>query len=272
MENPMYTSQFSVFPNHFHQKHAKTTPFPSKRNLSNLLQKSQHVSCCTRGFLLKDWRIIDYRVTSPHEVWQAVPLTQQRIEMVLRQSLFLGSWKNNLWKSSDGCPPKKQNGWFRLVYLKDGEPVVFLFLVYKCFTLNDPPNFMSFTYFVGFIFWTSMFGFRIVFHWVDVFFVHNYWGKTRLDKILTDTGIFKTFGWPSKNEHFYTFLTLEEGGCHLQPVVLVGPLVPLSSDRGLVRITRSLSSPSSWTFVYVELWRRTFVPLKQRWLWWYSVG
>lgn len=208
MENPMYTSQFSVFPNHFHQKHAKTTPFPSKRHLSNLLQKSQHFFV-----VLEDvsWRIegsLINKVTSPHEVWQAVPLTQLRIEMVLRQSLLLGSWKTT-WENP--ATDVLQTGgfvWFSWK-ISDREPVVFLFLVYKWFTLNDPPNFMSFTYFVGFMNKYVWIPNRLSLSWCV--FCPQWLGENTSWQNLTDTGIFKAFGWPSKNEHFYTFLTLEEG-------------------------------------------------------------
>ena len=171
--------------------------------------------------------------------------------------------KKQLVKIQRRMSSKEKNGWFRLVYLKDGEIVVFLCLVYKWFTLDDPPNFMSFTYFVGFIFWTNMFGFGIVFHWVDVFFVHNDWGKTSLDRNWQTPEFSKHLDDPPKtNISIHDCLTLEEGGCHLQPVCWLA--VSSLPSRGLVRITSSLSSPSSWTFVYLELWRRTLVPLKQR--------
>lgn len=108
MENPMYTSQFQFFPTLSIRNMQKQHHFPPKDIFRKSIAENTTIFSCTRGCLLKDWIIIDYKVTSPHEVWQAVALTQLRIEMVLRQSLFLGSWKNNLWKSSDGCPPKKK--------------------------------------------------------------------------------------------------------------------------------------------------------------------
>ena len=126
---------------------------------------------------------------------------------------------------------RKKNGWFRLVYLKDREPVVFLFLVYKWFTLNDPPTFMSFTYFVGFIFWTSMFGFGIVFHWVDVFFVHNYWGKTTLDKIWQTPEFSKHLDDPPKTNISIHFLPWKKES-HLQPVCWLAVSSPVIARLG----------------------------------------
>lgn len=126
--------------------------------------------------------------------------------------------KSNLWKCSDGCPPKKTTGVFVWFSWKMGK-LFFLFLVYKWFTLNDPPNFMSFTYFVGFIILLNKYVWiqnRLSLSWCV--FCPQLLGENNSWQNLTDTGIFKAFGWPSKNEHFYIHFLPWKKESHLQPV------------------------------------------------------
>ena len=83
-------------------------------------------------------------------------------------------------------------------------------------------------------------------------------GERSLDRIWQTPEFSKHLDDPPENSHF--LLWKKESHLKNQYGKVAVSSLP---SWGLVRITSSLSSPSSWTFVYLELWRRTFVPLKQ---------